>query len=115
MSFSPEDMELIEEFVVESRELLDDVEVKLITLEKSRAQHGRPDRNTLDAVFRAFHSIKGSAGFLDLSRLVQVTHIAESLLDDLRAERYDLDATHVNVLCEALDFSRAALELVEGG
>jgi len=107
-----EDVELLDEFVVESRELLDDAEVQLIGLERTRTQSGKPDRATLDAIFRAFHSIKGSAGFLDFSHLVRVTHVAESLLDDLRAERYSLSGDHVTVLCDALDFSRDGLDVV---
>ena len=107
-----EDVELLDEFVVESRELLDDVEVKLIALERTRTQSGKPDRATLDAIFRAFHSIKGSAGFLDFPHLVRVTHVAESLLDDLRADRFNLTGDHVTVMCDALDFSRDGLDIV---
>lgn len=107
-----EDVELLDEFVVESRELLDDVEVKLIALERTRTQSGKPDRGTLDAIFRAFHSIKGSAGFLDFAHLVRVTHVAESLLDDLRADRFNLTGDHVTVMCDALDFSRDGLDIV---
>ena len=107
-----EDIELLDEFVVESREFLDDVEAKLISLERTRSLSGKPDRATLDAIFRAFHSIKGSSGFLDLPNLARVTHSAESLLDDLRAERYPLSGDHVTVLCDALDFSRDGLDIV---
>jgi two-component system chemotaxis sensor kinase CheA len=107
-----EDAELLNEFVIESRELLDDVEVQLIALERTRTHSGKPDRGTLDAIFRAFHSIKGSAGFLDFPHLVRVTHIAESLLDDLRAERFTLTGDHVTVMCDALDFSRDGLDIV---
>src|SRR5215470_4583952 len=64
----------------ESRELLQDVDLKLVELEQ------RPDdAGLLNTVFRGFHTVKGGAGFLEVAPLVDLCHRAESLLDKLRS------------------------------
>jgi len=68
---------------------------------------------TINAIFRLFHSMKGSAGFLDLVHLSTVAHAAESLLDLVRSGKIQMDASHVDLLCQSCDFAKEALELVE--
>lgn len=68
---------------------------------------------TINAIFRLFHSMKGSAGFLDLTNLSRVAHAAESLLDLIRAGKIMMDSAHVELLCQSCDFSKEALDLVE--
>ena len=68
---------------------------------------------TINAIFRLFHSMKGSAGFLDLVHLAAVAHAAESLLDLVRSGKIQMDASHVDLLCQSCDFAKEALELVE--
>jgi two-component system chemotaxis sensor kinase CheA len=68
---------------------------------------------TINAIFRLFHSMKGSAGFLDLTNLSRVAHAAESLLDLVRAGKIMMDSDHVELLCQSCDFSKEALDLVE--
>lgn len=104
--------ELVQEFAVESRELLEEVESKLIELERARTKATNASRGTLDAVFRAFHTIKGTAGFLGFSNIVSVAHVSENLLDDLRNERATISEKHVTVLVDAVDFLREGLNLV---
>ncbi len=70
------------------------------------------DTGTINAIFRLFHSMKGSAGFLDLNQISRVAHAAESLLDLVRSGKIRLDASHVQLLCQACDFSRDALDRV---
>ena len=79
-----ENQELCVDFVVESREMIGDVEPVLVELESEAESSGEIDMSQIDAIFRAFHSMKGSGGFLDLNNLVAVTHQAESLLDLFR-------------------------------
>ncbi len=68
---------------------------------------------TMNAIFRLFHSMKGSAGFLELDNISRVAHHAESLLDLIRAGKVKMQPEHVNHLCKACDFSREAMETVE--
>ncbi|MDY0267671.1 chemotaxis protein CheA [Trichloromonas sp.] len=69
--------------------------------------------DTINAIFRLFHSMKGSAGFLDLTNLSGVAHAAESLLDLIRAGKIMMDPSHVELLCQSCDFAKEALDLVE--
>ncbi|MEJ2199502.1 MAG: Hpt domain-containing protein, partial [Desulfuromonadaceae bacterium] len=68
---------------------------------------------TINAIFRLFHSMKGSAGFLDLTNLSGVAHAAESLLDLVRSGKIELDPSYVTLLCQSCDFAKEALDLVE--
>ena len=68
---------------------------------------------TMNAIFRLFHSMKGSAGFLELDNIARVAHHAESLLDLIRAGKVKMQPEHVSHLCKACDFSREAMEMVE--
>ncbi len=65
---------------------------------------------TINAIFRLFHSMKGSAGFLDMKNISSVAHSAENLLDLIRSGSIKMDSSHVDILCDACDFSKAALE-----
>ena len=78
-----ETQEIIDYFLTESRESVAEVEPLLIELE---AEGGSPDRSTIDTIFRLFHSMKGSAGFLEFGHVEGVTHHAETLLDKVRNE-----------------------------
>ncbi len=70
---------VIKEFVTESKDALDQFERDLVDLEKDPKS-----RQLLDAVFRAIHSIKGTAGVLGFPKLVGISHAGENLLGILR-------------------------------
>jgi len=105
--------EILSDFVNESREMLAEIEPALLELEATCVASGVLDRAQIDSVFRAFHSMKGSASFLDLSHVVRITHAAESLLDLFRQERAQLESTHITVLCKALDFARRLVDEID--
>lgn len=68
---------------------------------------------TMNSIFRLFHSMKGSAGFLELTHIAHVAHAAESLLDLIRAGKIQMIPEHVQYLCQSCDFSREAMDYVE--
>ena len=71
-----EDLELLSDFVVEAREHLTAIEGELLALERD------PQNATvMNAIFRAFHTIKGMAGFLELETVQRVAHHVETVLD----------------------------------
>lgn len=108
-----EKLEMVKCFVTESRELLDDVEPQIIALEKDAASSGTVDEEILNAIFRLFHSLKGSASFLDLQTVIRVTHEAETLLDIFRSSQVVLEPDHVDLLIRTSDFIRNILDTVE--
>jgi len=66
-------------FISESNELLDDMEKALLELERSPN-----DADLINRVFRAAHTIKGSAGLFGFDNIIEFTHVVENLLDDVR-------------------------------
>ena len=108
------DMSLILEFVQEAREYIDEVEPTLIEIYNgSEAAAGAVDAELINSVFRLFHSMKGSAGFLSLTTVASVTHEAETLLDKIRNGKLNLTVQITATLCKALDLFREMLEHIE--
>ena len=108
-----ERMEMVRDFVNEGRELLDDAEPQIIDMEKTALGSGKVDEEILNAVFRLFHSLKGTASFLDFQTIIGVTHEAETLLDIFRKGKTEITPYHVDLLCRATDFIRSILDVVE--
>lgn len=92
------DPALLGEFVNEAREHLEAADVHLLTLEKDPRQD-----DALNAVFRAFHTIKGVAGFLGLEEIGHLAHDTENLLDRARKGKLVLAGPAINVTFEAVD------------
>ncbi|MGD9848784.1 MAG: chemotaxis protein CheA [Desulfuromonas sp.] len=103
---SSDQIEIILEFVQESQDMIEQLEPTIIELGQ------KADQETINAVFRLFHSMKGSAGFLEFNHITTVAHAAESLLDLVRSGKMVLQADHVGLLCECCDFTKEALEQV---
>ncbi|MBU1880485.1 chemotaxis protein CheA [bacterium] len=99
-----EQQELALSFVAESREMLEEVEPLLIDLEKNSDQCGDVDPETVNTIFRLFHSLKGGAGFLGFSTVGKVTHNAETLLDLFRKGVSKISSDHVDLLIKTCDF-----------
>ncbi|MFA5384371.1 MAG: chemotaxis protein CheA [Eubacteriales bacterium] len=108
-----EKMEMLNLFIADSRELLDDAEPQIIVMEKSALNSGKIDQEALNAVFRLFHSVKGSASFLELHNVIRVTHEAETLLDILRQGEVAIEPGHVDLLIGAVDLIRNILDILE--
>jgi two-component system chemotaxis sensor kinase CheA len=92
------DNELRQDFLVEAGELVQALGEQLIGLEAN--PH---DSELLNAVFRAFHTVKGGAGFLAIEPMVLLCHHAEDLLNGARNGAVLLDAPLMDALLEALD------------
>ncbi len=96
--------EILQEFLTESAENLDQVERDLVALEET------PDsRPLLASIFRNIHTIKGSSGFIGLNRLEKVAHAGENLLSALRDGRIVLDAGMTTALLRLIDALRRML------
>ncbi|KZE32730.1 chemotaxis protein CheA [Crenobacter luteus] len=88
--------ELLQDFLMESSELLSDVDNKLMELEK------RPDDLALlNDIFRGFHTIKGGAGFLNVNAMVNLCHRTENLFDKLRNGELQISAGLMDVILDA--------------
>jgi len=108
-----QDTELIECFISDSREMIDEVEPHLIELQKIFDAEGNIDEEALNTIFRLFHSLKGAAGFLDLENVVRVTHEAETLLNKLRNGEINLGDAQMDMIFKASDFIKKLLPNIE--
>ena len=98
--------ELLQSFIAEASDLLDDVEPSLI--EYSRLEDVEERTEIVNRVFRHFHSIKGSAGFVGLHDIARLTHEAETLLEQFRkAPDKIISQTDITLLCRTVDLLRA--------
>ncbi|GAB1594324.1 chemotaxis protein CheA [Lysobacter claricitrinus] len=97
-------------FFEESREGLDTMESGLLGMEA-----GRSDADTINAIFRAAHSIKGGAGTFGFKYISDFTHVMETLLDEARAGKRHLDSAAVSVLLTSVDVLRGMLHYAENG
>jgi two-component system chemotaxis sensor kinase CheA len=99
---------LLQQFLSEAADLLEQADAGLLELE--RDPH---DRELLDEVFRAAHTLKGSSGLFDLPQLTRLMHAAEDLLDAVRAGRLELTGEMADDLLSAFDLIRRWLEQLE--
>ncbi len=104
------DEEILQDFLVEASDLVDQLNDQLVELEKSPT-----DSDLLNAVFRGFHTIKGGAGFLSITPLVEVCHRAENVFDKIRNGEIAYDASTVDVILRAFDVISDAMDQLNSG
>ncbi|GAB3543918.1 hypothetical protein GCM10027343_18260 [Noviherbaspirillum agri] len=102
--------DMLKEFVVEALDLATNVEEHLLTLER------RPDdSDTLNALFRSFHTIKGGAGFMNLAAIVSACHLTENLFDALRTGKVPVTPTAIEAGLQASGFVADQLTQLANG
>lgn len=102
------DDDLLRDFLAETEELLEGLEEHLLKLE------ARPeDPELLNEIFRAFHTIKGTSGFLGFSRTSQLAHRAEEVLDRLRKGDMVIGRDTMDALLAVLDVMKALLREIQ--
>ena len=93
-----DDIPLVLDFITESGEHIESAEAGLLELETMP-----DDKEVLNKIFRAFHTIKGMAGFLNLSEIGSLAHSAENLLDMARKAQLVLANGNIDVIFESID------------
>lgn len=102
--------EIVQDFLVESGEILEQLDQQLVTLESKP-----DDRDLLNAVFRNFHTIKGGAGFLAIDALVNICHQAENVFDVLRRGEQIVSAELMDCVLQAFDAVHSMFEQIGDG
>lgn len=90
--------ELIKDFIVETDEVLEGLDKCFVKLEETPG-----DLGLINEIFRAVHSIKGSAGFLGFTRLVEVAHQSENVLNKLRQKDMQATSETIDIILESID------------
>lgn len=102
--------EILKTFIAESEELLQQMEAALLQIEQAP-----DDAELINAIFRAAHTIKGSAGLFGLDHMVAFTHVAESVLDRIRSGELAFDDTLSALFLEVCDHLNGLIARVSSG
>lgn len=103
------DPELVLDFVAEGLEYLDQAEEALLALEQNPS-----DEESVNVTFRAFHTIKGVAGFLEFDQVQEVAHHAETLLSQVRDKTLPFTAAAADLFLRSADVLRGLLLSIRG-
>ena len=106
--------EFVQYFRDETDELLQSIDADLLRLE-GFVDSGTIDGEIVDSLFRALHTIKGSAGMLEFRAVQQIAHKLENVFDLLRKDRMPLTESGVNLLFEGRDVLTALVRSAVGG
>jgi len=100
----------LQTYLVECRELLEDMEISLLAIQQAEEKV-----DLLNTIFRAAHTIKGSAGLFGLEPIVDFTHVVESVLDRIRAGELEIKDQMVVLLLTCADHISALVNAVANG
>lgn len=101
--------ENINDFLCEAREHIAGAEDAVLSLEQDFT-----NAELINTVFRAFHTIKGVAGFMHLQPIVELAHNAEFLLDEARTGRITLNSAYLDMILNSCDFIAQLIAVLEG-
>jgi len=104
------DNEILQEFLVEAGELFDQLNDQFVSLEDAP-----DDMELINAIFRAYHTIKGGAGFMKLTPMVEVCHRAEDIINELRQGEREVTPAFIDVMFQGLDELDDMFTCVRGG
>jgi two-component system chemotaxis sensor kinase CheA len=101
------DPEMLAEFVGEAMDHLEQAEVHLLTLETNPG-----DDEAINAIFRAFHTLKGLSGLMELDEIQSLAHHTEDVLDQARKGALTLGSRSIDLIFEAVDGLKRLIESV---
>ncbi len=107
----PNNEELLKDFYVEAELQVESLEQNILVLENA------PDnKDAVDEIFRAAHTLKGAAATVQMNELSSFTHLVEDVLDEIRSGNVHVDGGIIDVLLDAIDVIKAMLDArSEGG
>ena len=99
---------MLESFISESRDNLEEASQCFLALERNP-----DDDTTMQNLFRAMHTIKGSSGLFELGPFTSLMHVAEDILDLSRGGQLSLTSSHIDILLDAMDQITAWIDELE--
>lgn len=103
-----QDEALLTDFITEALEYIDEIELNVLNMEQNPG-----DKEYVNAVFRPFHSIKGVAGFLNLTEIRDLAHNLENLLDRVRNDEMPVTRTLIDVVLDGADTLKTMIGLLK--
>jgi two-component system, chemotaxis family, sensor kinase CheA len=101
----PNNQELLKDFFAEARSQVDALEQNILVLENDPA-----NRDAVDEIFRAAHTLKGGAGTVEMTELASFTHVVEDLLDAIRSDEVKVSEGVIDSLLAGIDIIKAMLD-----
>ncbi|NPA12837.1 MAG: chemotaxis protein CheA [Aquificae bacterium] len=108
LEFSDDMREILEEFLIEAEEILSNLDQDLIELEENPQ-----DKELLNKIFRGMHTLKGGAGFLGLTSIVEIAHKIEDIFNQLRNDELTLTSDLMDLIFEGVDRLKEAVEMLK--
>jgi len=108
LEFTDDMREILEEFLVEADEILSSLDQDLIELEANPE-----DKELLNKIFRGMHTLKGGAGFLGLTSIVEIAHKIEDIFNQLRNDEIKLNSSMMDLIFEGVDKLKEAIEMLK--
>ncbi|WP_457639021.1 chemotaxis protein CheA [Persephonella sp.] len=108
MEFTDDMREILEEFLIEADEILSSLDQDLIELEANPE-----DKDLLNKIFRGMHTLKGGAGFLGLTSIVEIAHKIEDIFNQLRNDELKLTSDMMDLIFEGVDRLKEAIEMLK--
>ena len=100
--------ELIQEFIAETVEGIQKIDIELVELERNPDNH-----ELLGNIFRIMHTIKGTCGFLGLNKLASIAHAGENIMDKIRNKIIPADDANISLVLEAIDAIKIVVEYIQ--
>jgi two-component system, chemotaxis family, sensor kinase CheA len=101
----PNNEELLKDFFIEAQMQVDQLEQNILSIENNPQ-----DKDSIDEIFRAAHTLKGGAATVQMTELASFTHLVEDLLDDIRAGKIIITGSVVDSLLSSLDIIKLMLD-----
>ncbi len=108
LEFTDDMREILEEFLIEADEILSNLDQDLIELENNPE-----DKDLLNKIFRGMHTLKGGAGFLNLTTIVEIAHKIEDIFNKLRNDEMTLTPEMMDVIFEGVDKLKEAIDMLK--
>lgn len=106
----PNNEELLKDFYVEAELQVEGLEQNILVLENDPG-----NKDAVDEIFRAAHTLKGAAATVQMNELATFTHLVEDVLDEIRSGNIRIDENVIDVLLDSIDVIKAMLEARSSG
>ena len=101
----PANEELLKDFFMEAQAQVDILERNILVLENDTG-----NRDSIDEIFRAAHTLKGNSAAVEMFEISEFTHVMEDLLDEIRSETVAVDSEVIDILLESIDVVKIMIE-----
>jgi two-component system, chemotaxis family, sensor kinase CheA len=108
--FDPEMKEILDSFLVETKEILEKLDQDLLQIEQAP-----DDKELINTVFRAFHTVKGTSGFLGFDQMMEITHKCEDVLNKIRKGELHIDSAMMDIIFASYDIMKELITRLDNG